>query len=98
MKIQMVTTKVKATMPFGGEWFETPVLFTSVEEAVEYINNAYPNASEITERLKAKYPHYDDLNRTFFAEIPKYDSDGEWDYSIEYTLEIQELELQGKMK
>ena len=95
MKISVLTSTYKETKPFGNSGVLKPILFENETLAEKYIDNRYPSASEITQRLIEQYPWKENINRTFFVEIPRYDEDGQWDYSIEYTFEIEECEVQN---
>lgn len=100
MAIIVMTIRGNETKPFGKKFNQAPVLFESYAAAEEYIGEKYPSyaCTEITERLKEASPWCDNINRTFFVDIPNYDSNGEWDYSTEYTIELQEMDVRKKMK
>jgi hypothetical protein len=98
MGIFVLTIKVNETKPCGKKYNSNPELFESEIAAVQYIEDRFPSYSEITERLKEESPWREDVPRTFFAEVPRYDGDGEWDYSTEYTLEIQEMDVRKKLR
>lgn len=98
MGIFVLTSKTVETKPCGNTYHGNPVLFESELAAVQYIEDQYPSYSEITARIKEKQPWRDDVPRTFFVDIPNYDSDGEWDYSTEHTLELQEMDVRSKMR
>lgn len=95
MKVNILMISAVETKPFGSSWNLPVKLFSTEGLAVNHIEEEFPNAIDITERLKEQMPWKDDINRTFFAEVPKYDSDGQWDYSTEYTMVIMESEVQG---
>ena len=95
MKVNILRINAVNTQPCGTSWVLPVKLFSTEGLAVNFIEEEYPNAIDITERLKEKFPWKDDIERTFFCEIPKYDSDGQWDYSTEYTFVITEAEVIG---
>lgn len=98
MGIFVLTTKSVETKPGGSTYNGKPALFESEVAAVQYIEDTYPSYSEITSRIKEENPWRDDVPRTFFVDIPNYDTKGEWDYSTEHTIEIQEMDVRSKLR
>lgn len=97
MKVNILMISAVETKPFGSSWNLPVKLFSTEGLAVNFIEEEYPNVIDITERLREQmtWKESNEIERTFFCEIPKYDSDGEWDYSTEYTFVITEAEVIG---
>lgn len=93
MKVQMIQITANETKPFGSKREHKPVLFSTEEAALRHIGNTFPSASEITDRLRTEAHWRHDIPRTWFVEIPEYDNRGDWDYSTEYTITLEEIDV-----
>lgn len=93
MKVHMLQVTVNETKPFGTKYHLEPRLYSTESGALDHVDRNFPSASEITKRLRGEASWRDDIPRTWYAEVPTYDDEGEWDYSIEYTITINEVEV-----
>ncbi|AFA44570.1 hypothetical protein RaK2_00297 [Klebsiella phage vB_KleM_RaK2] len=79
------------TRPFGKK-LDYDLYFNSTELALEYLNTKMPGHKEITEEVvKPWFTNYN--TRTFTWEGKRYDENGEWDYPVEFTVELDQIEV-----
>lgn len=91
MNVQQVKVFVKETKP-GGTNYDFDKLFSTPELAMAFIQKGFPDAKEVTaEVTKPWYTNY--TTRTFTYEKEQFDTDGEWDYPVQYTIELDTVEV-----
>lgn len=79
------------TRPGCGK-FDYDLYFNSTELALKYLSTKMPEYKEITEEVtKPWFTNYS--TRTFTWEGKRYDENGDWDYPVEFTIELDQIEI-----